>query len=97
MDIRKENQELKARFKQLKAAALPCTFIKHGKASIEQDLYSCITCHLDVTKRVCKACFERCHKGHQAVYCPNPQFDDKTAIEYGPWSALKSTVMEWDE
>ena len=95
MDIRKERQELHAYVKQLKATTLPCTFVKHGRTSLEQDLYSCKTCHLEGIKRVCKACFELCHKGHQAVYSPAPQIDDTTETEGGvPWSTQKQYVME---
>ena len=66
MDVHKEHVEMKEEMKELKEKLGPCTFVKYGKESLDQNLYECSTCHIEGDKRVCEACLERCHKGHQA-------------------------------
>jgi hypothetical protein len=45
-----------------------CTYRQHGSQYIGQPWYHCRTCSLVGSLGCCKACFELCHRGHDAFF-----------------------------
>ena len=41
-----------------------CTFVRTGRNMVEQNLYTCVTCHFRLNQCICESCAKVCHHGH---------------------------------
>ena len=95
MDALNELKELKDEIEELKVK-MGCTRVKHGEKSVCQDTFRCLTCHPVGDKRICKACFEFCHKEHDASLLKvTPGISDDTKIGRR-WGTLKKFYSSQD-
>ena len=81
-----EEQEKQVKFSKEEFVNLignsKCTYVKNGANFIAQEIYQCKTCELN---GVCTACFENCHKEHDANHTRVSDLSDETSIGGMNW------------